>query len=146
VPYATAPIGPDGAVIEVLVGVSWPRRDNLLRMGLPLPTRGRVRVQIDTGASFSAIDAAILATLGIGPTDVRDVMTPSVTGTPTPFRFFPVSLGMENGGIEMFVGDVEVMECVFSPVENVRGLLGRDVLQHCLFVYDGQHKTFSIAY
>jgi hypothetical protein len=30
---------------------------------------------------------------------------------------------------------------------SIKGkMLSRDVLQHCLFVYDGQNRTFSLAF
>ena len=66
--------------------------------------------------------------------------------SPQRFRRFPVSLGMDEQGIEMLLPSVEVIECVFAPEEGIRGLLGRDVLAHCLLVYDGRRQAFSLAF
>jgi hypothetical protein len=105
-----------------------------------------VPVQIDTGTEYTAIDAGVLAGFGIGPTESVPVRTPSPTGETLLFRRFPVTLGLDREGFEMLLTSVEVMECAFAPEEGLLGLLGRDVLAHCFFFYDGPHKTISLAF
>jgi len=45
-------------------------------------------------------------------------------------RFFPT--------LPVMAGDFRM--------QNIQGLLGRDVLAHCLLVYDGAGDTFSLAF
>jgi hypothetical protein len=41
---------------------------------------------------------------------------------------------------------VEVIQCFFGPEEGLQALLGRDVLDHCLLVYDGTRRAFTLAF
>lgn len=145
-PLATLALGAEGAIVELLVGVNVPRLKNLQRNNMPVPSRQRIPVQIDTGAETTAIDASVLALLGVGPTEILPMLTPSPTGGTQTFRRFPVSLALARGDFEMLLSSVEVTECVFEPNESIRGLLGRDVLQHCFLFYDGPKGSFSFAY
>src|SRR5690242_9719082 len=117
-PYQTLPLGTHDAVVELLVGVNVARRDNLTRSGFPVPPRRRVRAQVDTGTSFTAIDASVLASFGIGSTEVIEIRTPSPTGASQFFRRFPVSIGLNREGLEMLLTSLEVVECVFGPDED----------------------------
>lgn len=145
-PLATLSLGAEGAIVELLVGVNAPRLKNLQRNNMPVPPRQRIPVQIDTGTDYTAIDASVLALLGVEPTEILPMLTTSPVGGAQQFRRFPVSLALAREGFEMLLSAVEVTECVFDPSEGIRGLLGRDVLQHCFFFYDGPKGTFSFAY
>jgi hypothetical protein len=102
-------------------------------------------VQIDSGTSHSAFDPHVFQHLDIQPIDSIEVRTTSPTTEPARFNLFAVSIGLEDDGdeIEMHVPSVHVIESCFLPEEGIQGLLGRDILKHCLFVYDGKAKTSS---
>jgi hypothetical protein len=137
---------PLGAVVELVVGVHEARREVLQRNNLPVPPRRRVRAQIDTGTTFTAIDAQILRSLGVLLIDRVTARTSSPSGEPQIFDQYAVSLGLDAGGVEMHLAEVLVLECVFAPEDGIQALLGQDVLRHCLFVHNGPENTFSLAY
>src|SRR5262245_48649835 len=145
-PFVTGPLGANGAVVDLLVGVNEARREVLVRNGFPVPERVRVSAQIDTGTAPSAIDTQVLARLDLRPIASIQARTPSNTETPQPFDQYAVSLALRADEIEMFVRSVEVIACVFVPEEGIQAMLGRDVLEHCLFFYNGREKTFALAF
>jgi hypothetical protein len=145
-PVLTRPLAPNGAVVELLVGVNEARREVLQKNSFTVPERIRVPAQIDTGTEVSAIDAQVFKQLDIRPIDSVCVRTPSTAEASQSFPQYAVSLALDAEGIEMFLTSVEVIECVFAPDEGIRAMLGRDVLAHCLFVYDGKGKTFILGF
>ena len=145
-PYTTVPLNEHGAVIELLVGVSESRRDALKRNDLPVPRRVRAIVQIDTGAPFCIFAPFVFEQLEIKPVGIVDMRTPSTGESTCPFEQYLVSLSLPGGEIELHLSTREVVKAVFAPDEGIHGLLGRDLLEHCLFIYDGQHRTFSLAF
>jgi hypothetical protein len=145
-PVVTGSLAPVGALTWMLVGVQESRRQALLRNGMPVPAAVRVASQIDTGSTFSAISLDVLRHLEIGPIERTAVRTPSTTGIPQEFGRYAVSLALEGEGADMYLPQVLVIETVFGPEEGIQAMLGRDVLEHCLFVYDGKARTFALAY
>ena len=145
-PYATISLNEHGAVIELLVGVAESRRTILERNGLPVPHRVRVLAQIDTGAPFCTFAPFVFEQLEIKPVGIVDMRTPSTGEGTCPFEQYVVSLSLSGGGIELHLSTREVVKAVFAADEGIHGLLGRDLLEHCLFIYDGQQRTFSLAF
>ncbi len=145
-PYLTRSLVANGAVVELLIGVNESRREVLRRNGFPVPERIRVAAQVDTGTRFSAVDRQVLSRLDIQPVDTILVRTTSTTEAPVPFRRYAVSVALETDQVELFLTSVEVLECFFAPDEGIQALLGRDVLENCLLVYDGKNKSFSLAF
>ncbi len=68
-PTLTGPITADGALVNVLIGVSEARRQVLRRVGFPVPTPSTVRAVLDTGSFISVGDAPAIAPLGVAPYD-----------------------------------------------------------------------------
>jgi hypothetical protein len=145
-PYATIPLNPHGAITELLVGVGEVRRAVLERNNFPVPRRVRVSAQIDTGAPYSTFAPFVFEQLEIKPVGSVKLRTPSTGEGACPFDQFVVSLSLCGGGVELHLPTTEVIQAVFAPDEEIQGLLGRDLLEHCLFVYDGQNKSFSLAF
>jgi hypothetical protein len=146
VPYVTRPLSEAGAVVELLIGVNEARRGALAKNHFPVPERIRVRAQVDTGSGFSAIDLDVLRRLDLRPINTVRVRTPSPTDQPQTFEQYAVSIALASDDLEMFVESVEVLGCAFAAEEGSQAMLGRDVLEHCLFLYDGQNGTFSLAF
>jgi hypothetical protein len=145
-PIFTGTLTPLGAVVEILVGVHEARREVLQRNNFPVPPRRRVRAQIDTGTTVTAIDEQVLRSLGALLIDRVAARTSSPTGEPQVFDQYAVSLGLDAGGVELHLAEVLVLQCVFGPEDGIQALLGQDVLRHCLFVHNGPQNTFSLAY
>jgi hypothetical protein len=76
-PAISLPIDALGPIIRVAVGVSQFRVDALKRANLPVPQWQVGTFLIDTGASGTCIDHALVQPLGIPPTGAVNVQTPS---------------------------------------------------------------------
>ncbi|MDB5310799.1 MAG: hypothetical protein JWO38_5001 [Gemmataceae bacterium] len=59
---------------------------------------------------------------------------------------FQVSLDLVAGGSRRPFGDLRaiVAEC-WMESEGIEGLIGRDVLAHCNFLYMGRERAFTLA-
>lgn len=136
----------DGAVVELLVGVHEARRNALRRNALPVPARVRIRVQIDTGSEFTVIDGPVFRQLGIQPIDSIPLRPMSVSAEAVQFPRFAASLGLPGEESELHLPSAVVLGCYMTPEDGVQGVRGRDMLAHCLFVYDGRRRVFTIAF
>jgi hypothetical protein len=145
-PVLTDAVAPAGPIVELMVGVTEPRRDALLRVGFPVPARVRVRALIDTGTSITAIAPEVLYGLDLRSHGTLPVLTPSTGATPHECEQYDVSLGIFHPDLEFFRPIVAVIASHFAEQEGIQAMLGRDVLDDCLFVYNGQTKTFSLAF
>lgn len=136
-----------GAVVDLLVGVHEARRDVLKRNGFSVPKRRVLRAQIDTGTTFTAVEGTILEAMEIRVTNKVLVANVSPTAEPIEFNVCPVSIGIKGSDedIELHVPELEVLACGFGN-GDVQALIGRDVLRHCLFSYNGPTNGFSLAY
>ena len=144
-PHLTLPLGALGPTLDVLVGVSQPRASALVAAGQPVPPSVTAHVLIDTGASCTCVDASVLAGLNLTPTGSVPINTPSTDTTPHPANQFDVSLTLMHPAISLALGVVPVVEiCLATP--GVRGLIGRDILANCIFVYDGRANLFIFGF
>jgi hypothetical protein len=144
-PHFTLQIVPEGPLLSIVVGVSNPRAVALQQAGQPVPQAVILRCLIDTGASGTCLDAAAIAPLGLTATGTTLITTPSTGVTPHECPTFDVSILFYHADNSRFFGIVPVVATDFSA-QSIDGLLGRDVLSSCLFVYDGAAKIFSIAF
>jgi hypothetical protein len=147
-PYVTGPLGPDGAIVEIFVGVTDARRQALVRNNFPVPARVAVKALLDTGASGTVVRAEALKALGQQPLGVTKASVPSPAPGAQEFEEHAVSIGLIGpGGLEAYHPLVAgVLACYFEEQEPYHALLGRDVLDHCLLVYDGPNQVFSLAF
>jgi hypothetical protein len=104
---------------------------------------GRARAQgealvVDTGASCTAIDAAILAPLGLMPTGQIAIHPPSTQGLPHACNQYDVGLSIYGAASEIVYLNtaLPIIEGQFKA-QGIDGLLGRDVLALTRFTYLG---------
>jgi len=147
-PILSGSITPRGAVIDVLVGVSDPRRQILVKHGFPVPAPLHVRALIDTGADVSGFAPRLFTALGLTPVDQIALYTPSTPpNCPHMADVFDVSLSVVAGGSPC----VMPISSVFAadgwlPEEGIEALIGRDILDSCFFQYMGPDRTFTLAF
>lgn len=144
-PHLTLQITPLGPVMDVLVGVSRPRAAALTQAGQPIPNPVAVRGLVDTGASCTCIDPGVLTSLNLTPTGSQPVHTPSTQGTPVNQLQYDVSLILPHPGISYSFHSLAVIQSQLA-VQGIQGLIGRDVLDRCLLVYDGPLGAFTLAF
>src|SRR5437016_3015750 len=86
-----------GAVIDLLVGVSAPRREKLERVGFAVPEPVRIRALIDTGSHVTGFDPSVFQALDITSIGFFRVRTASTGEAPHVAEEFQVSLSLVHG-------------------------------------------------
>lgn len=145
-PHLSLPFSGGAPIIDVLIGVSAPRADALKKANLAVPAPIPIRVLIDTGASCTNIDPGVLSKLGVVSTGTVQCHTPSTkSGQPHVANQFDVGLALIHPLITRSWGAVPVIESELAH-QGIHGLLGRDILMHCLLTYDGQGGNFCLGF
>lgn len=128
----------------MLVGVSGPRKAALLVANQPIPQPIPATLLVDTGASGTNIDRAIIAQLGINPTGSALMHTPSTGATPIQCHMYDVELTIA-GSANQHIPLLPVAEGDFST-QGIHGLLGRDFLQFGRMTYCGDIDLALISF
>ena len=127
-----------GPLVEVTFTIVAAAQHIRREAGDPLPTPVQATAMIDTGASATAVKAGLLGPLGLHPINVAPVTT--ATGIDIPCPVYAVQLGLPANRIEITV--------IEAPLEgqHIQALIGRDVLQHGLFIYQGPSNQFTLSF
>lgn len=134
-----------GPLVELLVGISTPRQQALQKAGLTPPSPIMIRFLIDTGASCTVLDQTSIAPLGLVPTGQTRVNTPT-TGAQPESRFqYDVGVLLYHADNSRMFHNLPIIATDLSN-QGIGGLLGRDILQKCLLIYDGSAGTFALAF
>lgn len=131
----------NGPALQVEVRVPSALAAALQRRRLPVPPPQVGLALIDTGASITAVEGAVLQTLGLSPTGFAPIATPGGTvqqpvyacdmefpGTPIPVVPFNFVIGSQVAGL------------------GYAALIGRDVLTHFQLVYNGVEGLWTLAF
>jgi len=148
VPSINASIGPSGPLLNVLVGLSVPHRAAVMKAGGTIPSYVTGQFLLDTGASCTCIDPAFVTKLGLTPTGTVGMQTPSTGDTPAQCYQYDVSLFIPDdarGSTGYFIDAIPVIETGLS-MQGIEGLLGRDVLDRCVLIYNASINAFTLSY
>lgn len=144
-PSITIPIGPHGPIIEFMVGLSLPRSMALKEAGLDAPNPISLRGLIDTGASVTCIDPEALLPLSLVPTGTMPIVTPSTGNTPHLCNQYDVGIMIYHPEKQIFVFNMPIIESRLRSF-GYDALVGRDVLEKCLLVYNGADATCTLSF
>jgi hypothetical protein len=92
------------------------------------------------GASGSAVDLEVIEQLGLQPTGAISIATPSHAHHDV--LTYDIDLFIEQN--QFHLADVPVFATGLKN-QGIPGLIGRDVLQHMLLVYNGYSGDFTLA-
>lgn len=129
----------EGPLVTVRVGPARRAEEELRAKGRPVPDPIVVDALLDTGSGRSIIQRELARSLALTPVGAVEIDTPSSKDLPVLeywVRFWFDSLTSV---------EVKVLEAPL-PVTRIRALLGRDVLAHARFVYDGVGEEFSLTF
>lgn len=135
-------------MLSVLVGVSMPRMQALVAAGQTPPPPALGQFLVDTGASGTAVDPALLQGLGLQPTGRAAISTPSTAGSLHYCDQYDISLfipGNKGTGGGHLVREIPIVATHFRS-QGFDGLIGRDVLNNCLLIYNGSASSVTLAY
>lgn len=105
---------------------------------------------IDTGASRTVIDKSVVKELQLSARTIRDALIVNGKGqtgvrTPTTFRAYGIKIGIESlGPLFEFYPDPYVIAMHLGLGNEIKVLIGMDVLKHCEIKFDGPRGLFSM--
>lgn len=139
-PILTGIITPDGAAVDLLIHP--PRLAPVEpRMKSPIA----VRAILDTGAGATGVSRSLLKSLLLPVQDSVEIRGP-VGSAQLADRYW-IKLSFVSGGSIIEFGEALVLtaDC-FDDHEDHQALIGRDLLDHCIFQYLGPDKKFTFAF
>lgn len=147
VPSITQSFSATGPLIQVLVGVSRPKRQAMMQAGQAVPHPVLAVGLIDTGATCSTVNRGICTALGLAPTGIKSIHTPSTGGTACDALSYDVGFvfpGLIPGPHAYEFYALSVFESELAG--GIDLLVGRDVLSHSVLVYNGHTGFYTIAF
>lgn len=139
-------IGPDGPVIDVLIGVSDAFAQHERSRGRSVPPPIRVSFLVDTGASVTVVTPQLVGRLRLQPRSGQQATT-IAAGATVHSHQYDVSLLIPSrnpgNGNDLKIGNLLVAELSLSGAPYA-GLIGRPVLRLMSLNYDGAAGTFRL--
>ncbi len=132
-------------MIDVLVGVSNPKKQALLAAQLPVPNPVPIRALIDTGSSCTCLDPTIIQQLGLVATGTTPMITPTTGPNPVNCNQYDIHLILVHPALHFNLLALAVVESQVLH-QGFHLLLGRDVLAGCHLSYQGHSQTFSLCF
>lgn len=134
-----------GPLLNVEVSVPSVLAQYLTEQDQPIPAPVSGLALIDTGASRSCVDVQAIESLGVSPIGVTTIGSARGLGQhnlyPAKFRFPGVALETEFSSV---VGvDLKGQS---TGGQDIVVLVGRDVLSHCVLIYNGPGGFFTLAF
>jgi len=105
---------------------------------IPAPVQGMAL--IDTGATTTCIDGDVAETMGLAPNGIAKLASASHHSSDC--NTYPVRLAFPMWNVNL---DCAKAMGVRIKNQGIIVLVGRDLLQHCLLVYNGTDGTVSLA-
>jgi hypothetical protein len=145
-PVLTIPLEAGGAIVAVGIGVSLPRSVALKKAGLAVPRVVIVRALIDTGASCTCVDPEVVQKLALTPSGTARMLSASTGATPHVCNQFDIAIAIAMDT------QVHVPSFVIPVIEsNLKAhgfqvLLGRDVLDQGVMIYDGPRRSITLTF
>lgn len=148
-PHFTLQLTPRGPLLTAVVRVSEERHRALVQNNAPIPNQIPIRALVDTGASITCMDPSVLRGLSLTPTGSATINTPSTGNTPVSVDQYDVSIiihGSTAAHPPLVFNTIPVIHTELLQSQGFHALIGRDILEHCLFYYNGTSGLFTLAY
>jgi predicted aspartyl protease len=115
---------------------------------MPIPAQQFIRALVDTGAGFTSIDPRVLVSLGLTPTGTIDIVTPStgqgVHTTDTYDVDFTIGAGPQD--TPLVIPNLRIAASELFLQQGIHALIGRDILQRCILIYNGTTNFFCLSF
>lgn len=133
-------------IVDLYVTIGTTLAASFREAGRPVPGPLSIKALVDTGAIRSHVDLSLLDHLGLKATADIETYTASTGTTPERVGLYRIDLHLAGTQLGMIARDLEVVGSDKLAGLKVGMLLGRDILDRCLLVYDGPHRRFTLAY
>jgi hypothetical protein len=135
-----------GPLVSVEIGVPAALKQHLGEKGLAIPSAVSGFALVDTGAFATAVDHSVFDSLGVPHIDEIPTFTPHGPGTS---KVYPANVSFPG----MNVADMPMERVVGSTLkwktpedQEIIMLMGRDLLQYFLLVYNGPSSDVTLCY
>lgn len=146
-PCLTLSTSPAGPTVAVAIAPSTPLSQALAAVGVNPPQPQVGTFLVDTGASHTVVDSKLIANLAISPTGAVMVHTPSTAGSAVLMPQYDLMLFVPGmGGAAGWLLDGLQVTAAILDGQPIDGLIGRDVLDRGVLIYNGQAAHFTLAY
>ena len=147
-PRIRVPIGNDGPVIALGMWVARAVAHGLVAQGAAVPPPQIIRALIDTGADRTAIHPHALALVSSSPGGTILVRRPGSGASGHRVNLHDIRLAFGGARVPPARGPwVEIEAAAVAPADpGILALIGRDMLVHCRFVYDGRNGELTLVY
>lgn len=134
--------------MPVGVAGSQARREALIASSQQVPPAASVRALVDTGASCTCVDPAVLKALSLSARGSASVHTPSTGPAPHMADEYDVSLIVPGAGIHHVPLTIDAVPVIAADlaIQGIHAIIGRDVLQDCILIYNGAVGEFTLAF
>jgi len=129
-----------GPVVQVSVSVGEQIAGPILQAGGTLPSPMSGLALIDSGATSTCIDEGAAQKLQLPAIDVVTIASASHAAAEQ--NVYPIKV--EVVGLPIAINAPRAVGAPLEP-QGILVLLGRDVLQHCVLVYNGPAGSFSLS-
>jgi predicted aspartyl protease len=129
----------EGPKIAIEIGVPTVLAEFLARSGLPVPATRTGFALIDTGASITAVDEEVVASLGFQPIGQMKLATPSRS---MPAWLYAARLTCSERAVPV-LEVLDIVGCTLQP-QGFIALLGRNFLRKVVLHYDGPAGFFTL--
>jgi hypothetical protein len=141
----TGTISPYSPLIHFMAMQSRERVEALKKAGISFSSPVVGMGLLDTGASCSALDRTLISSLGLQTRGIVSIHTPSTGAAFQTCNQFDACLVLGETLPTPLMVTLPVIECDFST-QGFQALIGRDVLHHCVFVFEGPTDTFRLEF
>jgi predicted aspartyl protease len=147
-PRLRVPIGSDGPVIDLSIWVGRVVAHALMAQGQAVAPAQSIRALIDTGADRTAIHPSALSLISSPPAGTIRVRRPGSTVASQWVNLHDLRLAFGSISTASSRRAWVVIEAaaVIPADPHVLALIGRDMLAHCKFIYDGTNGQLVLAY
>jgi|SRR5208283_1235060 len=147
-PILTAALAPQGALVQVLIGLDAPSI-MILRTALrPVPSPINTEALLDTGAEVTGVDASLIQRLDLPIAGTVLANLPAHGGFTTAF-LHDASLTIlhpsGNPRDNLVVRHLNVLALPLAAL-GYQAVIGRDILARCDFLYSGPRDRFRLRY
>ena len=129
-----------GPINAVLLSISDETQQALMAAGKPMPEPVTGLALIDTGATFACVDKAAAVRAGLPTRRTAKMASASHAEHEVPVFAGRIVLDSIN------INTPNAMGVNLSGFSELVALIGRDMLQNCVFVYDGNAGSTILAF